>query len=375
MEALAETLKKFGIKDIIFSTYGVGYQYLSKMYCSYCVYKSPEIDLIFNEDGYFDFHNTVMRYGLVSLYRFIKQIGYEIGRLNSFKPNVVVSDSRLSTTLAGWISDVPTITVLNQLSISIPRVRPMRSTTRLLKKISERFTFEMFSFLWARSEKIVVADFPPPYTISRTNIMVHQRYKNRFKLIGPLLPLDLRELPSKDEAKEMLKLRSPVIVTIFSGSKIERNIAHARLLPHLIRLAKAGYTVIEIGGLNNYVPLLNNFYSYPFVEDVYMYMRAADVAITTGGQTTLAELMKIGIPTIALPPIGHTEKMGNSTIIKRLGLGIVTPLQNADNLENLVKEVLYNESYADQAIKISKEVNKYKGVITLSKMVLASKED
>ena len=75
MEALAETLKKFGIKDIIFSTYGVGYQYLSKMYCSYCVYKSPEIDLIFNEDGYFDFHNTVMRYGLVSLYRFIKQIG------------------------------------------------------------------------------------------------------------------------------------------------------------------------------------------------------------------------------------------------------------------------------------------------------------
>ncbi len=376
MEALAETLKKFGIKDIIFSTYGVGYQYLSKLYCNHRVYRSPEIDLIFNEDGYFDFHNTVMRYGLVSLYKFIKQIGYEIGRLSSFKPSVVVSDSRLSTTLAGWILGVPTITVLNQLSISIPRVRPMRSTTRLLKKISERFTFEMFSFLWARSEKIVVADFPPPYTISRMNIMVHQRYKNRFKLIGPLLPLDLRELPSKDEAKEMLRLRSPVIVTIFSGNKIERNIAHARLLPYLIRLAKAGYTVIEIGGLNNYVPSLNNFYSYPFVEDVYMYMRAADVAITTGGQTTLAELMKIGIPTIALPPIGHTEKMGNSTIIKKLGLGIVTPFQKVSgNLENLVKEVLHNESYTNQAIKISKEVNKYKGVITLSKMVLNIKED
>ncbi|MEM3832613.1 MAG: glycosyltransferase [Thermoprotei archaeon] len=376
MEALAGALKNFGIGNVVFSTYGVGYQYLHKLHYDYCVYKSPEIDLIFNEDGYFDFHNTVMRYGIVSLYRFIKQIGYEIGRLNFFKPSVVISDSRLSTTLAGWILGIPTITVLNQLNISIPRVRPMRSTTRLLKKISERFTFEVFSFLWARSKKIVVADFPPPYTISRMNIMVHQKYKNRFKLIGPLLPLDLRELPSKDRVKEMLGLKSPVIVAVFSGNKIERNIAHAKLLPYMMKLAKTGYTVIEIGGLNNFIPSLNNFYSYPFVEDVYMYMRAADVAISTGGQTTLAELMKIGVPTIALPPIGHTEKTENSTIIKKLGLGIVVPLQKvSNNLENLVKEVLYNESYRNQAIKVSEEVNKYKGITTLSKMVLDLMED
>lgn len=376
MEALAESLKKIGIKDIRFSTYGVGYQYVSKLYCDACVYKSPEIDLIFNEDGYFDFHNTIVRFGVISLYRFIKQVGYEIGRLNSFKPDVIVSDSRLSTTLAGWVLGIPTITVLNQLNISIPRVRPMRSITRLLKKISERFTFEVFSFLWSRSKNIVVADFPPPYTISKMNTMVHQRYRDRFKLIGPLLPLDLRELPSKDKAQEMLRLRSPVVVAIFSGNKIERNVAHAKLLPYLIRLAKNGYTVIEIGGLNNLIPSVNNFYSYPFVDDVYIFMRAADVIISTGGQTTLAEIMKIGVPTIALPPIGHTEKMGNSNIVRELGLGIVIPLQRvSDNLENLVREVLYDESYMNRAVKISREVNKYKGVITLSKMILNIKED
>lgn len=376
MEALAKSLKMFGINDVIFSTYGIGYQYLSKLYCNGCVHKSPEIDLVFNENGYFDFHNTVMRYGIVSLYRFIKQFGYEVGRIQVFKPDVVVSDSRLSSTLAGWIIGVPTITVLNQLSVEIPRVRPMSFITRIIKKVSERFTFEIFSFLWARSNKIVVTDYPPPYTVSRMNIMVHQRYKDRFKLIGPLLPLDLIKLPSKDEAREILGFKPPVIVVIFSGNKLERNIAHVKLLPSLVKLAKLGYTIVEIGALNNSAPQINNFYSYPFVDDVYIYMKAADVAISTGGQTTLAELMKIGVPIIGVPPIGHTEKMGNASIIERLGLGIVRPLQKVtDDLDVLVNKVLHNDAYTDRAIKVSKEVNKYKGVITLSKMIIDNKED
>ncbi len=375
MEALAKSLRMLGVDNIIFSTYGVGYQYLSRLYCDRCVYKSPEIDLIFNENGYFDFHNTVMRYGFISLYRFIKQFGYEISRIQSFKPDVVVSDSRLSSTLAGWIIGVPTITVLNQLNITIPRARPMSLITKVIKKISERFTFEIFSFLWARSNKIVVADYPPPYTISKMNIMVHQRYKERFKLIGPLLPLDLMNLPSKDEAREMLALKPPVILAIFSGNKMERNIAHAKLLPDLIKLAKSGYTVIEIGALNNSAPRLNNFYSYPLVDNVYNYMRAADVAISTCGQTTLAELMKIGVPIIGVPPIGHTEKMGNASVIERLGLGIVKPLQQVNNnLGELVNEVLRNDIYTSRASEVSKEINKYKGVITLSKMII-NRED
>jgi len=85
---------------------------------------------------------------------------------------------------------------------------------------------------------------------------------------------------------------------------------------------------------------------------------------------------KIGIPIIGIPPIGHTEKMGNASIIERLGLGVVKPLQKVtDDLDVLVSKVLYNDTYADRAIKVSREVNKYKGVITLSKMIINSKED
>jgi uncharacterized protein (TIGR00661 family) len=376
MDALAKSLRMFGVNDIIFSTYGVGYQYLSKLYCNECIYKSPEIDLIFNENGYFDFHNTIIRYCVISLYWFIKQFGYEMSRIQTFNPNFVVSDSRLSSTLASWIIGIPTITVLNQLNVEIPRIRPMSFITKIVKRVSERFTFEIFSFLWARSNNIVVTDYPPPYTISRMNTMVHQRYKDRFKLIGPLLLLDLMKLPSKEEAREILGFKSPVIVVILSGNKLERNIAHVKLLPSLIKLAKLGYTVVEIGALNSFIPQVNNFYSYPFVDDVYIYMKAADVAISTGGQTTLAELMKIGIPIIGIPPIGHTEKMGNASIIERLGLGVVKPLQKVtDDLDVLVSKVLYNDTYADRAIKVSREVNKYKGVITLSKMIINSKED
>ena len=79
--------------------------------------------------------------------------------------DIAISDSRGSTIIAGKLLGKPVLTILNQFNIRVvyPRYRRL---IELLEGIAQ-----VVGWIWARSDKILIADYPPPLTISKQNLV------------------------------------------------------------------------------------------------------------------------------------------------------------------------------------------------------------
>lgn len=354
MEALANELIKRGY-EVFFSSYSLGYEYLCEKFDSRIVLKSPGLELMFREDGTFDFHNLMSRRGIPSLFKFIAQIGKEIAHLINVKPNLVISDSRLSTIIASWILRIPSIVVINQVRVVIPRARPMGKLTKFIKWFAERVFMEVLLYFWRRGKLIVIPDYPPPYTISRDNILGIRQLSN-MRLIGPLI----------NSFPEKRSLVSGYIVTILSGSLPERLFAHKSLLPALIKLSEK-YRVIEIIGLGGHWKInKNNLTIFGRVNDVRRFLEKAEIVILTGGQTAIAEVLKAGVPMILVPPKGHTEKVNNSKSIVKLGIGkLIFMHEVEDKLLNAVEDISRSEVYKRKAKFLANRLKVFDGICEL----------
>ncbi len=280
-------------------------------------------------------------HSLSSPHRFLKHFKDEMSCISRFSPDLVVSDSRISTIIAALVLGKPSVVVANQLSIF-----HLNSSLR-------RIISSGFKAIWGSAKKILVTDLPPPYTVSYVNVVPYlHRYGDKVHFVGLLDDLEkYRSPPPSDK-------RNIDVTFVVSAPKGDR-VRYARTVVKLASLlGDAGYKVVVLGekmlvGSGKNVALLG------WVDNPLEYIMNSKTVFVRGGQTTILEAILSSTPMIISPAPMQTEQEGNAASVKRMGLGEVIPyhelLGNLDAAPRIVEDMLLNiDGYFENLEKVRK---------------------
>ncbi|WXG40504.1 MAG: glycosyltransferase [Candidatus Freyarchaeum deiterrae] len=345
--------------EVLFSTYGdaVGFVKAAGM----PVVSVPRMGLVESPDGTIEMLKTSIRWPKY-VWIFMKQVISEIRLLNSFKPSVAVSDSRLSTVLACWLLRIPCLLLLHQIKLLVPHKKKLSSFKEKLKHFAEWFILYTTHLLWNRSTKILVPDFPPPYTIFKSNLDVPEKLMSKVEFVGHVIEEPQSLLPSQKDLRKKLGFDDrPLIFVGVSGTKKERELLAMRLDEIFSEFPDEYNIVMTLGRPDkpdNFVQK-GNLRIYNWVTDRYPLIKACDLVVSRSGHNTLAESMYYGKPSILIPTPAHTEHQENSKSAERMGIAKV--VQQKDLSKNIllesVEEILNHSEYKTRINRIQKKIS------------------
>ncbi len=354
-----------GNTEIFFSTYLDAVSYVRQE--GFSTVEVPPMDFKVKPDGTVDFRRTAMSPGpFVAPFNFLEQVGKEIEVMGTFEPDVVVSDSRASPIVAARILGIPTICILNQFQVIIPR------KTHLLRlaKFADAITLALIGKIWTSGVKVLIPDFPPPYTISTNNLRTPKAYRKKIKLIGPILPVRPNALQTKKELRKKLGLHNekPLIFAPISGPLKER----AYLISILQRIFTSfpdDYQIVMSLGYpkSNATPArYGNFAVFKWLPNRFEYLKACDIVICRAGHGTILQTICYGKPTILIPTPSHTEQFNNARKGVALGVALTIEQENLsrETLLSKIKEIIRDRRFKEKTVEIQKEVSLVDGLET-----------
>lgn len=373
---VANRLREMGA-EIIFSTYREAVEYIRSE--GYPVVEPPSMGVMVKSDGTIDFRQTIVNPGpFLAAFIFTKQVETEIRFIRAFKPDVVVSDSRVSPLLAARSLNIPNVCIVNQFQIIIPRKR------RLLRlaKITETGGLAIIGKVWVGGTvPLLIPDFPPPYTISVGNLRMPMAYYERVKFVGPILPVYPEELPSKEEIRENLGLdvEKPLIFVPISGPLKERAYIIDILKRIFMKFPDNYQIIMSTGSPSNPIEAIaykNHFIVYNWIPNRFEYLKASDLVISRAGHGTLSQSIYYGKPMILIPTPSHTEQTNNAKRVKEMGIAEVIEQSdvNAEVLLKTVEKVLLDNSYKRNVEEIRRKVMKINGLKTIVDAILSVAE-
>ncbi|MEM3696207.1 MAG: glycosyltransferase [Candidatus Bathyarchaeia archaeon] len=352
--------KKAGV---VFSTYREGIPYIEREKLP--LIKAPPIGFQVKPDGTVDFKQTAVNPGpFLASFTLLKQVNAEVQTIESFKPDIVVSDSRISPLLAARILGIPRICILNQFQLIIPRKRRFLR----LAKFADFITLTIIGKIWTSGNMVLIPDFPKPYTICAGNLNIPKFYRKNVKLIGPILPVHPNELASEKELRKKLKLPvdKPIIFAPISGPIRERAFLTGILRKIFLDFPKDYEIVMSLGYPNadNNQPIRHgNLTIYKWIPNRFEYLKASDIIVSRAGHGTITHCMCYGKPMILIPTPSHTEQLSNAKQAEELGVA-KTLQQEELSKENLLKSVehILNSKVPENLKEVQKEVLNYDGL-------------
>lgn len=374
---IANRLRDLGA-EILFSTYKDAVEYIRRE--GYPVVEPPSMDVMVKPDGTIDFRQTVVNPGpFLAAFMFTRQVETEIRFLRAFKPDVVVSDSRVSPIIAARSLGIPDICIVNQFKIIIPRKK------RLLRlaKITETGGLAIIGKIWvAGPSPLLIPDFPPPYTISVENLKMPMRYYRRVKFVGPILPTYPDELPSKEELREKLGFNDdkPLIFAPISGPLKERAYI-IEVLKKIFREFPEDYQIVmSTGSPDNPIQVTRykrNFTVYNWLPNRFEYLKASDLVISRAGHGTLTQNIYYGKPMVLIPTPSHTEQTNNAIRVREMGIAEVIEQSEVtvETLLSAVNKVLSDDTYRRNIEDIRSKVIGINGLKTVVETILNLVED
>ncbi len=360
---------------INFSTYEDAVEYVKGQ--GFPVISAPPIQFQYGEDGVFDVRRTFAK-GPRNLLNFLGQVAYETTSIEAFKPDVVVSDSRLSSLVAARIMNAPRVLIINQLRVLIPHIRELTRRREEMKTFFERVGLEILTTLWHSSPLILVPDFPSPYTISKSNLMVTKRGLERVAFIGPIIRQRPEDLPSKEFLRKKLGLpsRKPVVFANYNGTTLEKIVSCQILDPLLKELVDEFFVVISHGlpSGNSLEVEEESLRVYNWIPQKCEMLRACDIFVSTCGHTSLAEAMYFGTPTLLLPTTRHTERIGNATSVEGFGASILLTQEDltSASVRSAARRLIKERAFQQQAKKIQLEISRFNAVDSAVSAIRAS---
>ncbi|MEM3769793.1 MAG: glycosyltransferase [Candidatus Bathyarchaeia archaeon] len=323
--------------SVMFSTYREGIPYIQRE--NFPLFKAPPIGFQVRPDGTIDFKQTAVNPGpFLASFTFMRQVNAELYAIESFNPDVVVSDSRASTLLAARILRKPRICILNQFQPIIPRKKRFLR----LARFADSVTLTLIGKVWTTGDMVLIPDFPQPYTVCAGNLNIPKVYQKRVHLIGPILPVHPEKLPDKKGIRKMLNMpqNKPVIFVPISGSVKEKAFFIGILRKILMRFPKDYEIVLSMGYPNaDTNPIrYGNLTIYKWIPNRFEYLKACDLVISRAGHGTITQCMCYGKPMILVPTPNHTEQINNAVQAKKLGVAKVIQQENL-SLNKLLKTV------------------------------------
>jgi uncharacterized protein (TIGR00661 family) len=98
--------RKLKNAKIVFSTYREGINYVKQE--GFPLIEAPPIGFQVKPDGSVDFRQTAVDPGpFLASFTLLKQVNSEVKTIQHFKPDVIVSDSRISPLVAGRMLGIP----------------------------------------------------------------------------------------------------------------------------------------------------------------------------------------------------------------------------------------------------------------------------
>jgi UDP:flavonoid glycosyltransferase YjiC (YdhE family) len=353
---IAKTFKKRG-HSVFFSTYGEAVDFVRK--AGFPVEGVPPIKVFEKEDGTFNFRRT-LSIGPRSLLIFARQTGAELNLIEHFKPDLVISDSRLSTVLAARMRRIIPILMLHQLRVMIPHSKPITDKYKQdIKSYVERLGLEILGSLWKLSKVIIVPDFPPPYTIAKANVVPSYQYIKKLRLVGPIIPKYPGELPPAEEIKKELGFDDrPLIFAAMSGTLAEKRLIAGRLT-EIFNEFPDRYNIVITKGLSNIKtsngsggngPSNKRLRVYNWVDDRYLYLKACDLLVTRGGHNTVSEAIYYGKPMVVIPTPVHSEHqaIAESLVKMNLALSLQQDSLSKDALFTTVSNMIESSRFSSK---------------------------
>lgn len=361
---IARKLEERGAQ-VLFSTYKDGTRYVQQE--RFQVVEVPPIEFVVKPDGTVDFKQSLVSIGpFLSSFTLLKQVEAEIDIMKAFKPDVVVSDSRASPLIAAKLLGIPDICILNQFQIIVPR----RTRFLRLARLADAGTLAIIGKLWTSVKRVLIPDYPQPYTLSAGNLRIPNGYQKRVRLIGPIIPVRPSELPSQKRIRKKLGLseNKPVIFAPISGPVKERAY-FTGVLRQIFKEFPDDYQIVMSLGYPNAStePIRKgNVIVYEWMPNRFEYLKACDLVVARAGHGTLAQSICYGKPIILVPTPSHTEQLNNAGRAVELGIAEMIEQDNLNKqtLLRAVQKLLRDKRFKDRMRQIQEEVIGLDGIET-----------
>ncbi|MCK4437762.1 hypothetical protein KAV47_01705, partial [Candidatus Bathyarchaeota archaeon] len=122
--SIAEEVVRRG-GEVIFSTYLEGVDYVRKF--GFPVLSAPPIQMENDPTGSIDLKSSTIEQGITAFPTLLEQVRFEIQSMKAFDADIVFSDSRVSSIIAGRLLKIPVVLLLNQFLPRVPRVKDTNS--------------------------------------------------------------------------------------------------------------------------------------------------------------------------------------------------------------------------------------------------------
>jgi UDP:flavonoid glycosyltransferase YjiC (YdhE family) len=351
---IANELRRQGA-DVLFSTYLEGVDY-AKMQ-GFRVVSVPPISMVNDSSGSIDLRMSSVRQGVKALPTFMRQVNREIKHIKAYRPDVVVSDSRLSSIFAARMLRVPVLLILNQFTPLFPRQRDMF----MLAKVADGVIMTLIGRGWGYADKILIPDFPAPYTLSIDCLRIPGPYQSKVELIGAILPKMPREAKNRDEVRTKLGVGpdQKLIYAGISGPRAERLPLLKALAPIFESYPDEFRVVMSMGNPNGTSkPVrMGSLIEVDWVSDRFDVLNACDLVISRGGHETMMQSICYDKPSIIIPVPKHPEQYGNARRAQELGVAHAVHQRNIerDGLLLLTEEMLSNDSFGRRLAELNRK--------------------
>jgi UDP-N-acetylglucosamine--N-acetylmuramyl-(pentapeptide) pyrophosphoryl-undecaprenol N-acetylglucosamine transferase len=343
-----------------FSSFGQGLNYLEAGGQWSDVVESPALDVEWSAAGFSSWH-VLPRFPFM-FNSFLRQLAFEQASISKFDPQVVVSDSRLSAVLAAKLRSFPVITMLNQFSIAFPP----RFRSRV-GRFYERVAGDGLGLMWSLSDRVLMTDLPPPYTIGEANL-AGSDLAMTVEFVGFTAPrIEVSEEDTRRAANLLGLDRKPLVFCQVSGPDATKGWFVEALATAAKDICREHNLVISAGypGASSEPRRLASgawlFDWCPVKDEMF---RLADLVVARAGHSTIGQCIEQGKPAVLVPIHNHPEQIGNAEKFSRLGLG--TCIRSEDltpaNLRQAVEECLNDPGYKSRAEAVSRVSERYNGV-------------
>ena len=363
-DAIAREFSNQGV-DVLFSSYLDALSYLKRSGFTY--FSAIPLSFRTREDGTIDPKMTMSQNGVtVGLWGFIRQLVGEIRQIAAFHPDVVISDTRISTLIAAFIMRKPRILILNQYSVQMPRDNKKHGLqdrpVLFGAKIMWKYISAMLELAWGASDLIIVPDLEAPYTISRYNLAIPPGIRKKVRLVGPLTPTHFNHR----KAEQSIVGHRPLVFACVSGPATDRKYLVNQLKSLLGELPTDYELVLSCGDPSGSFETKTigrlKVQEWMTEQSYWRTFERADVIVSRAGHETIMKAISQGKPLVLIPPPNHTEQANNAKRAEELGVAVVldqTTL-NANKLAQAISTSL--RDHRQNAQKLSETLESEDGI-------------
>lgn len=368
MMMLAERLGDSDV-DIRFSSFGEGAHYISMQ--GYECMTVPPVEFAWSIEGGFSVKYSISNIPLWFT-NFPMQVRDEINNMIKYDPDIVVSDTRLSSLVASKILNIPSIVILNQVKLLLsPRLREFK-----ISRTWEKMNGELVGLIWRIADRILVPDLPPPYTIAEQNTWDISSVMKKLEYVGFTAPKSyITEAQLRETAAQLGIDRSKPIVFIHISGPLKTRIPIIRtsieacksLRPEIQYVISEGRPGGDIKPRK--ITRLGWYYEWCPIRDEIFAM--SDVLVLRGGHTTISQAIQFGKPLITIPIENHSEQLGNSNKIAKIGIGIRLEANKikANQITCAIHQLLDDNRFQQKAEELMRLTERLDGIDNIVKIV------